>query len=106
MSIKTIGSRVGTILSGDDKEVNLFGYGIYNGYQVPKEAVGFFSDELIEQGIENPEILLDNGKKVYGCECWWGSEEKIKKMIKDKKVNIIDVDEYRRENQRKEEINK
>ena len=29
----------------------------------------------------NPRLKLDNGEVVWGCECWWGSEAKIKDMV-------------------------
>jgi hypothetical protein len=41
-------------------------------------------------GIPNPTIKLDTGKTVYGCECWWGSESKVKEMIGDRIVLLVD----------------
>lgn len=29
----------------------------------------------------NPKILLDDGRTVWGFECWWGPEDKTKKRI-------------------------
>ena len=56
-----IGTRVGAILSAQDKEVKLFGYGTYEGDEIPPENVGGFNI-----GMPNPKILLDSGKVVYG----------------------------------------
>ena len=75
------GDRVGAIQSADQEKVNFYGYGTYQGDSVPPENVGGFNC-----GVPNPEILLDNGKTVFGCECWWGPEENIKKTIGDRVV--------------------
>lgn len=37
--------------------------------------------DLHELGHKNPKILLDNGHVIWGCQCWFASEEKIKSMI-------------------------
>ena len=75
------GDRVGAILSANDKEVKLCGYGIYEG------------DITSPLGFPNPKIKLDNGKTVWGYQCWWGSEEKVKSMIGDRKIIETDIDE-------------
>ena len=96
-----IGSRVGAILGTEDKTVKFFGYGIYEGNFIPEENSGGFGKVMNEIGIINPRIRLDNGKVVYGCECWWGSEEEIKNKImlwekKDYKIINVDIDEVRK----------
>ncbi len=80
------GSRVGAIRNADKETVYLFGYGTYEGDEVPPVEVGGF---LTEIGIENPKIVLDNGKVVWGCQCWWGSEEKTKRVIGNRKVEMV-----------------
>lgn len=64
------------------------------GREVPgDEVVGFKIT-----GLPNPKIELDNGKYVFGCECWWASEEEIKRILAEcKEVIEIDIDEYRKE---------
>lgn len=69
------GSRVGAILSSTDEAVHLIGYGVYDG---DFEHPGW--------GFPNPRITLDNGNIVWGCECWWGDEEKVKASIAGRKV--------------------
>ncbi len=71
-----IGERVGAILDAnrDTKEVRFFGYGVYEG----DHPVGI-GDNLT---IDNPRIKLDNGDVIWGFECWWGSEVKIKEQLK------------------------
>jgi hypothetical protein len=73
--------RVGALLDAHGDSVRLFGYGEHLGNQ-PCEKLG---------GRPNPKIKLDSGKIVWGCECWWGPEEKIKKLVASKKI-VIDVD--------------
>ena len=75
------GDRVGAISSANDKEVKLYGYGIYEG------------DTASPLGHQNPKIKLDNGKTVWGYQCWWGSEEKVKGMIGNRKIIETDIDE-------------
>lgn len=97
-----IGTRVGAILSADDKNVYLLGYGVYEADEIPStDAVGM-GEMLREAKIPNPKIKLDNGKVVWGCECWWGPEEKVKAQVEASKQNgrvvvEMDIDEVRKE---------
>jgi hypothetical protein len=86
---------VGAILGSGNGVVEFLGYGIYDGEHVPTEAVGFIADTLKETKTKNPRILLDSGSYVYGCECWWGSETKVKKMLKGQKVTKIEINDIR-----------
>jgi hypothetical protein len=81
-----IGDRVGAVQKSNAETVCLFGYGEYIGDSIPTR--GF----LGTVGIENPTIRLDNGQVVYGFECWWGSEEKVKSMIGDRKIEIVSME--------------
>ena len=90
------GDRVGAVESATDDTVNFFGWGFYEGDEVPDEqAAGFLAEAAREHGNTNPKILLDSGKVVWGCECWWGSEERVQKMIGDREVVEVDIDEAR-----------
>lgn len=79
------GDRVGAICSASDDKMELFGYGVYLGNE-PHPQIG----------IPNPKIQLDNGKFVWGCECWWGPEDIIKQKAQEY-INagrsVIEVDE-------------
>jgi hypothetical protein len=77
--------RVGAVSHADKNTVHFFGWGNYVG-DVSGGPLG-------EQ--PNPKIELDNGKVVWGCECWWGSEEKIKKMMEGKTIVEVDIDAAR-----------
>ena len=70
----------------EDKIVAFLGCGVYEGDFVPTEAVGYLADKARLHEKRNPRIRLDNGKVVYGCECWWGYEERIKKFKEKNKL--------------------
>jgi hypothetical protein len=79
-----IGTRVGALLSADATRVRLLGYGVYEGDLVPTEEAAAGSELLEamqELGVHNPCIRLDGGGVVWGCQCWWGPEEKIKRDV-------------------------
>jgi hypothetical protein len=87
---RTIGGRVGAICGNKDGVIEVFGYGVYEGDHVPPEEAGGFN-----LGIPNPRIKLDNGDTVYGCECWWGPEEEIKKKLVGHQTRIVRIDDKR-----------
>lgn len=65
-----IGTRVGAMVSEKDGVVRFLGYGVYEGdFNYP----GY--------NLLNPRIKLDNGDVVWGLECWWGSENRIKEKL-------------------------
>ena len=84
-----IGERVGAIQSADAMTVELFGYGTYEGDHVPPEDVEGPFGRLGLFGAKNPMIRLDDGTVVWGCESWWGPEEKIRAAIKGREVVIV-----------------
>lgn len=91
-----IGQRVGAICSKQGNHVEFFGYGVYEGNIVPdNESVLFMGISLKKANISNPQIKLDNGDVVYGCECWWGSEEKVQEMLKGCEIFEKRISEYR-----------
>lgn len=78
--------RVGAILSQNKGIVKFLGYGQYVG-NVACERLG---------GMPNPKIELDSGETVWGCECWWGPEEKIKTVLTGAvKVENVSIDQVR-----------
>lgn len=91
------GERVGAVLSADQTSVKFLGWGVFLGREVPGDNVGgSMGNFLREMGVTNPKIKLDNGKVVWGCECWWGSETEVKKMLEGRAVVEVDIDEVRR----------
>jgi len=85
------GKRVGAILGSSETSIDFLGYGVYEGDYIPNEAVGLIADILKRAGRENPRIKLDNGGIVYGCECWWGDEKRIREKIRIYKENGLEI---------------
>lgn len=79
------GMRVGAICGTDEKTgaLHFFGYGVYLGKFTPPPNVGI--------PFPNPKIKLDCGDVVWGCECWWGPEDEIKKSLAEYKKKGVMV---------------
>lgn len=99
-----VGDRVGAILGSKEREVEFFGFGVYEGDFLPVGAVGDVAEvaSAVAPDRLNPKIKLDSGKVVWGCECWWGPEENIKAQIERwEKIGFTiiekDIDEVRKE---------
>ena len=75
MARADVGERVGAILSANSEEVQLLGYGVYDG---------MFEHPEFE--IPNPRITLDDGRVVWGVDCWWGKELAVKNKIGERRV--------------------
>jgi hypothetical protein len=93
------GARVGALLNATDTEINFLGFGVYEGdFALDDTAVGWMVPALKASGRTNPRIRLDSGKVVWGCECWWGPEEKVAAMLAStvKRQVLVDIDEARR----------
>ena len=86
-----VGERVIALLDAKDGVVRSFGEGVYAGdFDLPKEVGGF------NFGQKNPRIDLDNGKVVWGCECWWGPKESVlKRFPSDWKWVELDIEKER-----------
>jgi hypothetical protein len=83
-------------MSAKDGVAYLFGYGVYVGDEVPGEEAGGFGEMVRAAGAKNPKILLDNGKVVWGCECWWGPEEVVRKKLQQyDRIVEVDIDQER-----------
>lgn len=92
------GARVGALMSAKGNTVKLFGFGVYVGDEVPDEHAGGLGEMVRAAGVKNPKILLDNGKVVWGCECWWGPEATVKKKLANYQFVVeVDIDEARRQ---------
>jgi hypothetical protein len=91
----TPGARVGAISHADDNTVYLFGFGTYEGEFVPQDLTTELGKLLQDADVPNPRIKLDSGQTVWGCECWWGSEEKITNIIGTREIVHVDIDDVR-----------
>lgn len=94
------GTRVGAVLSANKDEVKFLGFGLYVGDEKPPGDIVFFGgllSEIYERQPEfsrdytNPKIQLDNGDVVWGCECWWGPEEEVKKRFLSDGRKVVEV---------------
>lgn len=65
--------RVVAVMESNEDEIVLFGRGQYVGDE-PCPLLGDFL---------NPKIVLDNGGVVWGCQCWWMSEDEYTKYKQD-----------------------
>ena len=104
-----IGERVGAILCQKGRCVEFLGYGVYDGdFEPPNPPFGMTKEGYLKiwkltngdkpvRYFPNPRITLDSGKVVWGQECWWGPEDKIKKMLEGMDVVVVDIDVVRAE---------
>lgn len=92
-----VGARVGAVSHTEGTKLYIYGYGVYEGNKAPGKGISFMGIDVSEiKNYTNPCIKLDNGKIVWGCECWWGTEEKIKKMATAfDEVITVDIEEER-----------
>ncbi len=77
--------EVGAIQSIEGQTVFMYGYGTYIG-QISQKNMN----------VSKPNILLDNGKNLFGIECIWGSKEEIEVLVSNKEIVIIDPDDVRK----------
>lgn len=116
-----IGDRVGAVLSSNNNVVKVLGFGVFSGYEKPPEPPGYctfeeYSEVMREQkdipaeqltdhnlkgGYDlyikrisrpNPKLTLDDGRVVWGFQCWWGPESEIKKRFFVGGVTVLWVD--------------
>jgi len=88
--MRNVGDRIGAVLSATETQVNFIGYGTYQGKHIPPDDVGGFN-----LGHPNPKLVMDDGTVVWGCECWWGGEDAVKKKFIGLKVVQIDMAAHR-----------
>lgn len=94
---RKIGDRIGALLSATKDEVKLLGYGVYVGDEVPVTAMGMLAEMCREVNHANPKLVLDSGKVVWGCECWWGDEAEVRaKVALYPRCVEVDIDEVRK----------
>lgn len=98
------GDRVGAVSHSKDGTVYIFGYGTFVGrvkrseVDDAPEPAGDIGKMVTEAGVSNPLIRLDSGKYVWGCECWWGPEAKVRERLAHAdEVHEVDIDERRAE---------
>jgi hypothetical protein len=92
MAVK-IGDRVGCFLAMREGVGGIWlGWGHYLGEEIPpNEGKNSLTAYLSGRLQANPKILLESGDIVWGCECWWGSEQEMTDA-RSKLPNIIEAD--------------
>lgn len=88
--MRQIGDRVVAIKSATKDKALIYGKGIYVGDFIPEEAAGWMAEMMREIKQKNPKIILDDGNVVYGCECWWGPEEKLNQYPSFEVCSIVE----------------
>lgn len=91
-----INSRVGAVLSWDEEQVQLLGYGRYDGMHAALVGPFGMSLESYEEivGPDAPahsdhRITLDDGQVVWGSRCIWAPEQIIKERIGFRRVILV-----------------
>jgi hypothetical protein len=101
------GMRVTAVLKSDAERVWLLGSGVYEG-DFPRPGwvesgerdsyakimedgddwppPGKEREALLHQLSLNPRIRLDDGRVVWGFQCWWGPEEKFEGWLRGREV--------------------
>jgi len=94
------GRRVIAVSHSEDKEMFIFGHGVYEGDFVPGDddetrPAGMLGEMMYNLGHSNPRIRLDNGKVVWGCECWWGDADNFATKYAGYTITEVDIDASR-----------
>lgn len=81
--------RVIAIESIENGVMRSYGEGEYLGEKIPNVS------PFNEIGLKNPCIKLDNGKYIWGFQCWWGEAKKFREKYKNRFDNevIVDIEE-------------
>ena len=69
--------RVYAVDCADDETVTLLGFGSYVG----EAGIGELGEFFV-----TPEIVLDDGRTVYGFQCWWADEAEWESFVAGRRV--------------------
>ena len=99
MAGETVGDRVLVLKSAskDKREAYVYGEGTYVGNLAPplgtKTPFGDVDESILAAGFKNPCIKLDDGRIVWGCQCWWGHPNSVRKQLAGYTEVLVDVGE-------------
>ncbi len=85
--------RVTAAICMKDGKALIAGHGNYVGDVVPPPGVALMGIELHAMGRANPKIELDNGNVIWGCQCWWGSEEAMAEKLEGHEIIELTSDQ-------------
>lgn len=94
-----IGDKVGAVSHEEDGIFYFFGWGTFQGREVPPEGIIFGGHEICKLPPpynKVPKIVLKSGKVVWGSECYWGEERFIREMMVGREVVLVDPTVERR----------
>lgn len=96
MADENLGYRVVAMRDGDgeNKIAYIYGEGTYVGRLRPPNGTKTMLgpvDDSFPKDWRNPCIVLDDGRVVWGCQCWWGPVEKMRKRFGDYTWETVDV---------------
>jgi len=100
------GTRIGTYRSSTEDSFYLFGFGVYVGNEIPPNNVKFLGSDVKKAQMKfqlDPQPGEKEGKVVWECECWYDTEENIKKTIAGRTVVVVDIEVARIEHSKKPE---
>ena len=84
------------IRDGEDGKLFVYGEGTYVGDARPVDGtqtiVGVV-DDTFPDDWKNPRIELDSGDVVWGCQCWWGPVEQLRKRYGEQPEEVVPVPE-------------
>lgn len=118
-----IGQRVFVVAYATEDTIFVFGHGTFEGRflppdiavegperfktayraarlttpDMPEEISDDMANAMLLMLEGNPRIKLENGKTIWGYECWWGTDEEFKNDIEGVKIVEIDIDDARAE---------
>lgn len=99
-----IGTRVGALCHADAEEVHLLGFGVYEGEYAPPFGPNGSSKQEYEAWVAlgkhtgrlpddyrytTARIRLDDGTIVWGAQCWFGPEERVRADIGNRRVVMV-----------------
>jgi hypothetical protein len=88
--------RVAAFMSIEKGVAEYLGEGYYIGDFTPPEGIVKAPlDEIIPDDWKIPKIELDNGDVVWGCECYWGEANKIKRYLQHADIKEVRIGDYR-----------
>lgn len=96
-----IGDRVGAYISNRDGAVEFLGYGVISDFDIPRDGVGYVCNAFIRENRKDAIILLDTGDVVCGCECFWSTEDAVKKTLDGQQIEVVYISDIRKRKREK-----
>ena len=92
------GTRIGAFYALGRTRAILFGYGAYEGDFAPPEDILGTMGPVGRLGVMVPRLKLDDGTILWGCECWWATEEEVRSLMAGVRLSIVRIETLRNRN--------